>query len=295
VTSAHWGMTRSNTLEQNRALRSLPGWVRENGYGFLYWLAFLLVLEPDNAVRATGSGHELAFDHEALRILAAALLGAAVTPLVLILARRFPVLGPGLRGPGWWRRAQIHLGSVFCLAFGLIVASCFLAAWAFEGKWVPSMAEVYGQIVSNGLLLVYAVFALSAIAHGVHVFQDTALSPTADSQVTQLQRIPVKTRGRLSFLDIEDVDWIETEGNYLALHVGPAVHMIRETSTRFEAQLDPSRFVRIHRRMIVAIDRIRDLRPVANGDAMVRLLDGRELRASRRFRGVIRERWSSHP
>jgi LytTr DNA-binding domain len=288
-------MTRSNIVEQNRALRLLPNWVREHGYGFLYWLAFLLVLEPDNAVHALRSGHELAFDHEALRITAAAFLGAAVTPLVLILTRRFPVLGPGLRGPGWWRRAQIHLVGVVGLAFGLIVASCFLAAWGFEGKWLPSVAEIHGQIVSNGLLLVYAVSALSALAHGVYFFHPIADSQTSDTQATKLTRIRVKTRGRLSFLNIEEVDWIETEGNYLALHVGSAVHMIRETSTRFEAKLDPSRFVRIHRRIIVAIDRIRDLRAVANGDAIVRLLDGRELRASRRFRRVIRERWSGHP
>jgi hypothetical protein len=288
-------MTPTNIDERNRTLRPFPNWVRANGYGFLYWLAFLLVLEPDNAVRAIRSGHELAFDHEAPRIAAAALLGAAVTPLVLILTRRFPVLGPGLRGPGWLRRTQIHLVGIIGLAFGLIVASCFLAAWAFEGKWLPSVAEIRGQLASNGLLLVYAVSALSAIAHGVHFFHPTADSQTSDTQPTQLRRIPVKTRGRLSFLNIDDVDWIETEGNYLALHVGSAVHMIRETSTRFEAQLDPSQFVRIHRRIIVAIDRIRDLRPAANGDAVVRLLDGRELRASRRFRGVIRERWSAPP
>jgi hypothetical protein len=73
-------MTRLNILEQSRALPTLPKWVREDGYGFLYWLAFLLVLEPGNAFRAIRAGQELAFDHEVLRILAAALLGAAVTP-----------------------------------------------------------------------------------------------------------------------------------------------------------------------------------------------------------------------
>jgi len=283
-------MSRWNIVEHSRAL---PQWVREKGYGFLYWLAFLLVLEPDNAVRAIRSGHELALDHEVLRITAAAFLGAAVTPLVLGLTRRFPILGPGQLGPGRWRRAQVHVAGIVALAFGLIVASCFLAAWVFESKWLPSLAEVHGEMVSNGLLLVYALSALSAIAHAVHFFQPATNSPTLIAEPKVLTRVPVKTRGRLSFLNIADVDWIETEGNYLALHVGSAVHMIRETSTKFEAQLDPSRFVRIHRRVIVAIDRIQDLQPIANGDALVRLLDGRELRASRRFRGVIKERWLS--
>ncbi len=288
-------MIQSNTLEQSRALRPLPSWLRVGGYGFLYWLAFLLVLEPDNALRAISAGHGLAFDHELLRIAVAALLGAAVTPVVLVLTRRFPVLGPGLLGPGRWHRALIHVAGVVGLASGLIVASCFLAAWVFERKWLPSVAEVQHQMVSNSLLLVYALSALSAIAHAVHFFRPQGDSQTSAIQVGPLTRIPIKTRGRLSFLNIEDVDWIETQGNYLALHVGTATHMIRATATKFEAQLDPSRFVRIHRRVIVATDRIRDLQPVANGDAIVRLLDGQELRASRRFRGVIRERWPSHP
>jgi hypothetical protein len=282
-------MTGLNIIEQSRAVRPLPKWVREDGYGFLYWLAFLLVLEPDNAFRAIRSGHELAFDHEVLRITAASLLGAAVTPIVLMLTRRFPILGPGR-----WR-ALIHAAGVAGLAFGLIVASCFLAAWGFERKWLPSLAEVHDQIVSNGLLLVYAVSTFSAIAHAVHFFHRTGDSKTSVVQAKRLTRIPVKTRGRVSFLAIANVDWIETQGNYLALHVGSAVHLIRETSMRFEAQLDTSRFVRIHRRVIVAVDRIRDLRPVANGDALVRLLNGRELRASRRFRDVIRELWPSPP
>jgi two-component system LytT family response regulator len=67
--------------------------------------------------------------------------------------------------------------------------------------------------------------------------------------------------------------------------------MIRATSANFETQLDASRFVRIHRRLIVAVDRIQDVRPVGNGDAILRLVDGRELRASRRYREIIGQRW----
>jgi DNA-binding LytR/AlgR family response regulator len=88
---------------------------------------------------------------------------------------------------------------------------------------------------------------------------------------------------------IETVDWIETQGNYLALHVGAATHLIRETSVAFEAKLDPARFVRIHRRTIVAVDRVRELSPLLNGDAVVRLTDGRELKVSRGYRAMVRQ------
>ncbi len=91
-------------------------------------------------------------------------------------------------------------------------------------------------------------------------------------------------------LELANVDWIETQGNYLALHAGPAVHLIRETSVRFEARLDPRRFVRIHRRTIVALDRIRDVAALSNGDASLRLNDGTELRMSRGFRDAVLEK-----
>jgi hypothetical protein len=279
-------MISLNLVEQGRGLRSPPQWVCEYMYGFLYWLAFLLVLEPDNVFRAIRAGYPLGFDHEALRITGAALLGAGVTPLVLILTRRFPVLGPSR-----WRHRLAHVVGIGGLAFGLIVVSCFLAAWGFENKWLPSLLEVHDQIVSNWLLLVYAVFAFSAIAHVVHGFDRGMGAQTAAIQAKVLTRIPVKTRGRRSYVDFADIDWIETQGNYLALHVNSATHMIRATSANFETQLDASHFVRIHRRLIVAVDRIQDVRPVGNGDAILRLVDGRELRASRRYREIIGQRW----
>jgi hypothetical protein len=282
-------MTRLNFIEQDHFLRVLPSWVREDGYGFLYWLAFLLVLEPGNAFRAIRSGHELAFEHETLRIIAASLLGASVTPVLLWLTRRFPLLGSG-----HWRHALFHAVGTAGLAFGLIVASCFLAGWVFERKWLPSAAEIHDQFVSNWLLLVYALTALTAIAHAVHLFHRLGGATTATKTAKHLTRIPVKTRGRLTFVDLADVDWIETQGNYLALHAGSTVHMIRETATRFEAKLDANRFVRIHRRAIVAVDRVREMQPAANGDAILWLVDGRALRASRRYREAIRKKWSGH-
>jgi two-component system, LytTR family, response regulator len=280
-------MTSANFIERDQVLRPIPGWIREDAYGFLYWLAFLVALEPDNALRAIRAGHELALDHEALRISIASLLGASVTPFLLWLTRRFPLLGPSR-----WRPALVHTVSTAGVAFGLIVASCFLAAWVFERKWLPSVAEFHDELVSNWLLLVYAVAGLTAIAHAVHFFRQPGHVEAATDTAKHLTRIPVKTRGRVTFLDLAGVDWIETQGNYLALHVGSAVHMIRETSMRFEARLDANRFVRIHRRVIVAVDRIQDMQPVANGDAILRLVDGRVLRASRTYREAIRKRWA---
>ena len=99
-----------------------------------------------------------------------------------------------------------------------------------------------------------------------------------------LERMVVKSVGRVFFLKTEEIDWIEASGNYLKLHVGRDAHMIRETMNAVEAKLDPSQFMRIHRSTIVNVDRIKELHPMFSGDYSVILRDGTELALSRNYR-----------
>ena len=105
-----------------------------------------------------------------------------------------------------------------------------------------------------------------------------------------LDRILVREGPRLSVLRTEAVDWAEAEGDYVALHVGPRTHLVRETLTDLCAQLG-DRFVRVHRSAVVNVDRVRDLRPTSSGDCTVRMLDGTEVRASRRYWKALAERF----
>jgi two-component system, LytTR family, response regulator len=99
-----------------------------------------------------------------------------------------------------------------------------------------------------------------------------------------LERLVVKTSGRLFFLRVEEVDWIESSGNYVCLHVGEEGHLLRETMSGVEAKLDPARFIRIHRTSIVNIDRIKELLPLFHGEYDVVLRNGRTLTLSRGYR-----------
>ena len=99
-----------------------------------------------------------------------------------------------------------------------------------------------------------------------------------------LERLVVKSVGRVFFLKTSEIDWIEASGNYLKLHVGRDSHMIRETMNSIEAKLDPSQFMRIHRSTIVNIDRIKELHPMFSGDYSAILRDGTELALSRNYR-----------
>ncbi len=99
-----------------------------------------------------------------------------------------------------------------------------------------------------------------------------------------LDRLMVKSVGRVYFLKTDEIDWIEAAGNYLKLHVGRESHMIRETMNAIEAKLDPSEFVRIHRSTVVNIDRIKELHPMFSGDYTAVLRDGTQLALSRNYR-----------
>lgn len=99
-----------------------------------------------------------------------------------------------------------------------------------------------------------------------------------------LERLVVKSTGRVFFLKVDEIDWIEAAGNYVKLHVGRETHMIRETMNGIEAKLDPDKFLRIHRSTVVHIDRIKELHPMFSGDYAVILRDGTELALSRNFR-----------
>jgi two-component system, LytTR family, response regulator len=99
--------------------------------------------------------------------------------------------------------------------------------------------------------------------------------------------IPVPSEGRVVFVPVDDVDWIEGSGNYVQLHAAGGVYRLRQTMSGIEASLDPARFRRIHRRTIVALARVRELEPLAGGAALLRLRDGTELKMSRGYRDVI--------
>jgi two-component system LytT family response regulator len=99
-----------------------------------------------------------------------------------------------------------------------------------------------------------------------------------------LTRLMVKSGGRFVFLRDEEIDWLEADGNYVRLHVGPAEHLMRDTIRGLEARLDPERFLRIHRSTIVNLDRVREIHPLFHGEHRVVLSDGTKLTLSRGYR-----------
>lgn len=103
------------------------------------------------------------------------------------------------------------------------------------------------------------------------------------------ERLLLKTAGRIYFVKTDDIDWIEAAGNYVKLHIGSKVHMLRETMKNIECKLTPEKFLRIHRSRFVNIDRIEELHPLFSGDYLVILRDKTELSLSRHYHDRLRE------
>ena len=105
----------------------------------------------------------------------------------------------------------------------------------------------------------------------------------------RLERLMIRSQGRVFFLRTHEIDWIEAEGNYLRLHVGKETHLLRETMSRLESKLDPDKFLRIHRSALVNIERIKELHPLFSGDYTVILHDGTQLTLSRSYHSKLQE------
>ncbi len=98
------------------------------------------------------------------------------------------------------------------------------------------------------------------------------------------QRLVIRSKGQVAFLRIDEIDWIEASHNYLRVHVGRETHLLRETIKELEARLQPNKFLRIHRSIIVNVDRILRLEACGHGEYLVVLKDGKKLSLSRGFR-----------
>ena len=104
-----------------------------------------------------------------------------------------------------------------------------------------------------------------------------------------LERLVVKSRGRVYFVRAGEICWIEASGHYLTLHTGRDEHLIRGTITDIESRLDRERFVRVHRSTIVNVDHIKELVPSFHGEYTIVFRDGTRVSSSRGYSERLQE------
>ena len=108
-------------------------------------------------------------------------------------------------------------------------------------------------------------------------------NPKTESRQAE-DRMVIRTGGKVVFLDVKEIDWIEAAANYVKLNVGKDSYLMREGIGSISARLDPDRFVRIHRSVIVNVRKIKELQPCDSGEYIAVLKSGKELSCSRGYR-----------
>lgn len=225
------------------------------------------------------------------------LLLLLLVPVVWWADRQVP-----LRYTGWPWRLAAHAG--FSALFSLLhvggMVALRQAIYALQGEhygfgdWGHELLYEYRKDVFSysGLLMTFYLyrFVLSRLrgeAHPIVSGEDQAGDPAREA-AAPAERFLVRKFGKEFLVAASDIDWVEACGNYMNLHVGERVYPLRATMANMETRLDPKLFVRVHRSVMLNLDRIREIRPQESGDAEALLSSGTVVPISRRYREQLR-------
>lgn len=206
-----------------------------------------------------------------------------------------------IRANNWRRTVLAHalfsvafsLGHVTLMYWGRVLAfsaSSRLGTYHWD-NWLSEFAYEYLKDFRAYLLIIVIIYLYRFVlrrAQGEAGF----LEETRDEKpVTGVSdRFLVKKLGREFLVRIDEIDWIESSGNYVNLHVGDHVYPLRETMTRIDERLVPLGFQRVHRSAIVNLDRVAEIVAFGTGDGEARLQTDARVPVSRRFRQELKER-----
>jgi two-component system LytT family response regulator len=117
--------------------------------------------------------------------------------------------------------------------------------------------------------------------------KNTAMLADIRAGARMPERIPIKNSGKISFVNLSDVDWIGSADNYSELHVGNHSHLIRETLTSLSERLPEDVFCRVSRTSIINVTRLKELQPLPHGEYVLTLTTGAKIILSRTYRDEL--------
>ncbi|HYL55113.1 MAG TPA: LytTR family DNA-binding domain-containing protein [Gemmatimonadales bacterium] len=274
------------------------------------WFAFWTLLGLLASAQAHFAHQRFAADpHPWSQALESALpewyLWGLLSPVVAWLARRFQV-----DRANFGRHFFIHLGASLDIALlhvlGAVTVQNALHAW--RGEAFPFAQRLVDNFTVFFHWDVVIYWTILAVVHALDYHRDAELrrghAAELEAQLRALMggasgveargprprysdRLLVADDGRSFFLRTADVHWFETARNYVRVHAGDRVHILRTTLVSLEGRLDPERFRRISRSAVVNLDRVREVQPWFHGDAVVILENGARLPLSRRYRANL--------
>lgn len=210
---------------------------------------------------------------------------AALLPLLYWLHRRWP-LTEGARNIALHVAAIVPFSILHTCGMGVLRSLWFNAVVGVPYSFPLTLQRLqyeFAKDLVTYLMLTTGVLALHYLLQRKPVPQPAASPPQPIA--APAERIAVRKRGGSEVVvEVADIDWIEASGNYAILHVGGETFEIRSSLAKLEGELDPRRFVRVHKSHLVNITRVAEVTPWVSGDWRIRLQDGAEVNLSRRYR-----------
>lgn len=262
------------------------------------WTSFGLFFGTQNYIRDAYAGRPASLPGYIIGWIFCGYSWGILTIPVLRFIRRF-----SLSKLGWTKFTLIQLPSAFVFSLAQLGIYLFIAGVLFKasgrGLWEFYKFLLANELQSSVLVYVAIVAAVSVYDRffraGTGPIPGTSLRPTPEQNGNGhkrsngdsnrfLKRLSVKEGGRIILVETNQINWIESYGNYLFLHTSDRKLILRETMAAMENKLDPNEFVRIRRSAIVKVDRIREFHPVDNGEFEVVLENGTVLSSTRRYK-----------
>jgi hypothetical protein len=249
------------------------------------WTGFGLFFGTQNYVRDVYVGQGASLPGYLTSWLLCGYSWAILTVPVIKMGRRF-----SRERLGWSRFFAVHIPAAVFFALTQLAIYVLIASVLF-GTRGRGIREFYKLIAVNEFqssFLVYFVI-ISTLTAWDHWFDvPAAVSPVIEQNghlaAAAVRRLSVKDNGRIVLIAPDDIDWIESYGNYVFIHTSDKRIIHRETMAAMERKLDPEEFIRIRRSAIIRVDQIAELRMGVNGEYEVSLRSGHVLAATRRYR-----------
>ena len=221
---------------------------------------------------------------------------AMAIPLVVLFESRFP-----FRAATWVRSLAGYaaFSAVFSFVHVVLMYWSRVLVFGLVGteepyRWINWLGEFGYEYLKYFRTYLFVLALLYLYRFVILRLQGEAgfLTEEKDEQATNgmSDRFLVKKLGREFLVRIDEIDWIESSGNYVNLHVGSRVYPLRETMTRIDERLLPMGFQRVHRSAIVNLDRVAEIVAFDTGDGQAKLRTDATVPVSRRFRQELRER-----
>ncbi|MDP2165455.1 MAG: LytTR family DNA-binding domain-containing protein [Hydrogenophaga sp.] len=264
-----------------------------------FWVAVLTIHMLFNSITTWIDLRHAPFVQPLVWELSSNLTVGLLIPALVAFERRFPLRWDTLR-----RNLPWHLAGtlVFCAVHVLVMMALRKAAYASVGasytvgNWAKVFAYEYLKDVRSYALILCAVFSyrllLLRLQGEARVLDapDAAAGSAPAAEAARPERFLVRKLRKEFLIAASDIEWLQAQGNYVGIHVNGHDYLLRSTLADFLGQLDPARFVQVHRSFAVNLDRVAEIEPLDSGDARLRMKDGSQVACSRRYRDALGSR-----